>query len=249
MPFLIAGLLLLWLASVGLKSFVRASPAAMALAMRRIGGAAALLAALFMMLRGRIDIAIGLAGLAFWLFRGRRPGLAGAFRGLGGFNAARSRPRRVSRVRSPMIEMELDHASGAMAGSVLAGPDEGIALDQLSRSRCMILHERCLLDDPEGARLLEAYFDRRFAGWREAANEGSDPRRADAASGGLRRAPGTMSEDEAHEVLGLAKRASREEITRAHRTLMKKLHPDHGGSTNLAARVNEAKDVLLRRHP
>ena len=57
-----------------------------------------------------------------------------------------------------------------------------------------------------------------------------------------------MSEDEAHQVLGLAKSATREEISRAHRALMQKLHPDHGGSTALAARVNEAKDVLMRRH-
>lgn len=242
MPFLIAGLLFLWIVSVGLKGFVKANPAAMALVMRRIGGVAALVGALFMMLRGRIDIALGLTGLAFWVIKGRRPG---AFRG---FPGTRPRARRVSRVRSPMIEMELDHATGAMTGSVLAGPDEGAALDQLSWTRCQALFRRCLADDSEGARLLEAYFDRRFAGWRETADQGNGDPRGEAAAGG-RRAPGTMSEDEAHEVLGLAKRASRDEITRAHRALMKKLHPDHGGSTDLAARVNEAKDVLLRRHP
>lgn len=244
MPFLIAGLLLLWIVSVGLKGFVKANPAAMALVVRRAGGVAALLGALAMMLRGRIDIAIGLTGLAFWMVNGRRPGV---FSGLRGFAGARPRARRVSRVRSPMIEMELDHATGAMTGCVLAGPDEGVALDQLSWTRCLTLFRRCLADDPEGARLLEAYFDRRFPGWREASDQGSGDARGEAAAG--RRAAGSMSEDEAHEVLGLAKRASREEITRAHRALMKKLHPDHGGSTDLAARVNEAKDVLLRRHP
>ena len=56
---------------------------------------------------------------------------------------------------------------------------------------------------------------------------------------------GSLTRDQAYEILGLAKGASREDVVAAHRGLMKKLHPDHGGSTALAARVNQAKDVLL----
>ena len=117
--------------------------------------------------------------------------------------------------------------------------------NRLRRSPCEELYRQCLRADPDGARLLEAYLDRRFAGWRQA-GEGY----GDARGGGTRTRTrnAAMSEDEAYEVLGLHKGASREEISRAHRTLMKKLHPDQGGSTDLAARVNEAKDVLMRRH-
>lgn len=55
-----------------------------------------------------------------------------------------------------------------------------------------------------------------------------------------------MSPEEACQVLGVARGASREEITSAHHRLMKKLHPDLGETSNLALRVNEARDVLLR---
>ena len=142
-----------------------------------------------------------------------------------------------------MIEMELDHDSGKMRGTVLAGPDEGKSLDAMTRPQCEALYALCCTDDPDGARLMEAYLDRRFPGWRPAAQAHNSSGR-----GGPQRRFGVMSEEEAYEILGLQQGASEEEVIRSHRALMKKLHPDHGGSTNLAARVNEAKDVLMRRH-
>ncbi len=94
-----------------------------------------------------------------------------------------------------------------------------------------------------GRSLWGDYFHRRAPGGREHAQ-------SDAAAGWNARPPrsGKMTEQEAYQVLGIEPGATAEEVGRAYRSLMKKLHPDQGGPTYLAARVNEAKDVLLRRH-
>jgi DnaJ-domain-containing protein 1 len=95
--------------------------------------------------------------------------------------------------------------------------------------------------DEESRALLVAYLDRREPGWSEHAQ-------GDAAAGRAAASSGKMSEQEAYQILGLERGASADAISHAHRTLMKKLHPDQGGSTYLAARINEAKEILLRHH-
>ena len=237
MPQLIVAIAILWFLFYGLKMFNRADPAVLARALKRGGGIVALGLGGFLLLRGQIEVGLAVGGLGAWLVGWASAPQLGPFGKW--FGAQGPRP---GRVRSAMIEMEVDPASGALRGNVLAGPYEGRPLASLTRPECEALFALCRRDDPEGARLLEAYLDRRFAGWRAAGDGDRDAR------GGTKVRPGAVTEDEAYEILGLQKGATREEIARAHRALMKKLHPDHGGSTNLAARVNEAKDVLMRRH-
>jgi DnaJ domain len=78
--------------------------------------------------------------------------------------------------------------------------------------------------------------------WREARNR--QPGASTAQPPPNRR--GTMTRDEAYQVLGLGPGASKAEIRAAHRRLMRGAHPDVGGSDWLASRVNEARDILLR---
>lgn len=146
-----------------------------------------------------------------------------------------------SYVRSAALEMELDLDTGQMNGLVLAGSFEGSELEALDEADLMQLRNE-LAGDPESLGLLESYLDRRMPDWRAGPDMDEDP--------GLGAAPsaGAMTQKEAYEILGLAPGASEAEIREAHRRLMKRMHPDAGGTAFLAGRINEAKDVLLRRH-
>ena len=121
----------------------------------------------------------------------------------------------------------------------MEGPHAGRSLDEFDLPQLVTVMSGF---DAESVALLESYLDRRFPAWRQ--NAQGD------AAGGQRRAAssGKMTDEEAYQILGLQPGAGRDDISRAHRALMKKLHPDQGGSTYLAARVNEAKDTLLRAH-
>ena len=54
-----------------------------------------------------------------------------------------------------------------------------------------------------------------------------------------------MTKEEALDILGLKKGSSKEEILKSYHSLMKKNHPDHGGSDWITARLNKAKETLL----
>ena len=231
---LIFGLVLLALLLWALHAFTKVKPQTAAVVLKTGGGLGALAVAGLLGARGRLDIAIplGLTGLGLlgWL-PWSIPGLGARMRKSAG---------QVSRVRSAFVEMELEHDTGKMRGRILAGRHEGAALDALDVATLAGF----LPDiDEESRSLLMAYLDRREPLWRENAQAGAT---AGSSRGGW--STGKMTEEEAYQILGVQPGASAKDIGLAHRSLMKKLHPDQGGSTYLAARVNEAKDVLLRRH-
>jgi hypothetical protein len=147
-----------------------------------------------------------------------------------------------STVATAFLRMTLDHDTGSMEGTILRGRFAGMRLDELGAADLLALLRECRAEDEEGARLLEAYLDRVQPQWRE---ELAGERAGGGA--GARSTSGDMSVDEAYAILGLSAGADAEAIKEAHRRLMVKLHPDHGGSDYLATKINRARDVLLHK--
>ena len=218
------------------KNATRLNPALTAKLMRRLGTWVVIGIAGLCLLRGRWDLALvfGLAGA--WLMEGPE-NLARRLRGLFAW-----RPGGGRRFRSDYVEVTL-RADGRIGdGVILRGPDAGTRLAAASTETIRRLHDLCRAQDPDGLRLLEAYLDGRNSGRREDAQGDSHPRPSGPAN------PGALTEEEAHQILGLQRGATPEEVRAAHRTLMKRSHPDQGGSAELAARVNAARDRLTNRH-
>ena len=234
MPYLIGGVVILVVLIAFGRAFVATDPRMLVRAIRYGIGIILIAVGAVMLLAERWGFALPLIAAGISAITIGRIGPID----LGG--GQRSRGTR-SAVRSAFLDMTLDHDTGTMTGSVTAGAYTGRSLADLDETALKQLR-RELVADSESLTLLEAYLDRRMPGWREDFE-------ADAAAG--TRGPadsGPMTDQEAYQILGLAPGASEAEIRAAHRRLMMRMHPDQGGSTFLAAKINEAKDRLLGHH-
>ncbi len=151
-------------------------------------------------------------------------------KGAGGPNAGQK-----STVTTDILRMHLDHDTGALSGEVLKGSFSEWLLEEMDREQLRELYSYCQAEDPDSVQLLDSYLQQRFPNEDPFGDSSGPP--PSGSSG--------MSRDEALAVLGLGEEATEEDIVTAHRKLMQKLHPDRGGNDYLAAKINQAKDLLL----
>lgn len=193
---------------------------------------------LFMIVTGRFNM-LWVAGMAVlpWINRFRMArNLYSTMRG--------PSSGRTSTVRSRFLEMRLDHDTEDLSGTVIEGKFKGRELADMAMSDLMELLDELVSQDTKSAELLETYLDRtQPSDWREtwnkAASSGGDQTDENPRSS-------TMTAEEARDILGVNENATEEDIIAAHRRLMKINHPDRGGSTYLATKINQAKDLLLQ---
>jgi hypothetical protein len=239
---LLIGAFALVLLLILMHGFARADPKALAKTVRYLGAGALVLAAAYFLVRGIVPAAVLLGSMAYGVFTGGRVWPGGwphwHFPQPGG--GPRTQTGQTTRVATEWVDMELDHDTGEMRGRILKGAFAGQSLNQLTDGNTLRFYAEAGAADSETARLLEAYLDRRLgADWRSktAEDKTSSHNRSRSESG--------MTRDEAYRVLGLKPGASEHDIHAAYKKLMMNLHPDRGGTDYLAAKINEAKDVLL----
>jgi len=230
MPYLLLGLALLVGGLLLAQWFSRAEPRQVAAVIKWGGGATAVVVVVYLAIVGRAQFLAMLPVILLmgWRFKPLIERLARSLagRGKGGSN-----------VRTRFFAMHLDHESGHVDGEILQGSFTGRRLSELNLAELLALRGD-VSGDPQSLALIDAYLDRRDPDWRGQAGPGG-------AGGPEPSAPGQMTREEAYHILGLEPGASDEDIRRAHRRLMLKLHPDAGGSDWLAAKLNAAKDLLL----
>ncbi len=249
LPYFILGIALLaGLLLIG-RWFVNTEPKALIKTLKWLSITLILIIIVSLAVTGRLTWAImALPALFPWLMRARAvhraarnfSRMSAGLRGGGGGGAGQS-----SEVETQFLRMTLDHGTGEMNGEVREGPYAGRQLDELTLAELVDLLNTCIVNDTQSAQVLEAWMDRVHPDWRERVQAaGSGGGGSQNGGGGIH--PGVMSREEAYQVLGVEPDASEQDIKEAYHRLIGNLHPDKGGSTYLAAKINEAKDVLLK---
>lgn len=224
---LLAGLALLS------RWFVNAEPKNLVKGLRYGAIALAVLLIVILAIAGRLGSALGMMVVLIPVIM-RWRALANRFKA-----AAGPQPGQSSDLSTGWLKVTLDHDTGAMDGTIRRGRFEGRTLGSLSLDEVRALYVECSHQDPESASVVEAYLQRTYGqDWH---SSGGDQQQSPPSSGG------SMTREEAYEILGLEPDADETAIREAYHRLMKKVHPDQGGSDYFAAKVNQAKDLLLER--
>lgn len=225
MIYIVGGFAALVAGLVVWRTIATMDPARLTRIVRWAGIALLVAAGLFLLTREAVLpalVALGMAGLLrYQATRGWR---------LGG--GPKPSPGQTSVVATEWLEMTLDHGTGETSGLVLKGRFKGARLAELSLDDLLDLRAELRIEDPEAARLMDAYLARMHAD-------------ADTASPPPRAPSNGMTREEALDILGLEEGAGEAAIRDAHRRLMQQLHPDRGGTDYLAAKINAARDCLL----
>lgn len=241
MGYLALGLAAAVLLYLALRWFASVPARDLAAVLKAFAAAFSALASTGLLLTGRMGLAVVTVAATVVALRA----LAQGRRGADPMAAAAGAAGPASRVETRLLAMELDHASGEVAGSVRAGAFAGRELAAMGLGELRALLDEARREDPPSVPLLEAYLDRRDPDWR-----GDGGAAAGAAAGASSPGGGggaAMDERTAREILGVGAEAGEDEIRAAHRKLMARLHPDHGGSPYLASQINRARDHLLGR--
>ncbi len=228
--YLLAAMAILGAAWLGIKYMAKANPASIKTNTRKAGGIAAVILGIILTLKGALPIAIpiflfglGLLGL------GHLAGIELPW--------AKNKSGERSHIQTKVLVVDLEHDSGRMHGKILMGSFAGKTLEQLDQSQLLELMDECLAAGDQSPHLLQAYLDTIHPEWRQSyTGQGAK------ANSGIE----GMDEAEALAILGIKAGAKESQIISAHRNLMKQYHPDHGGSDYLAAKINEAKEVLIK---
>lgn len=236
------GVVFLLFVMMGARWYANANPATLVQVLKWSAVGLVGVAGGYLALTGRFGWALFAAPVLVPLYRRARQAFgSGPFGRTAPFEGIGS-PGQTSEVRTHYLRMVLDHDSGEMNGEVLTGLFAGRSLRALSLVDLIALLGEAR-GDIDTVQVLSAYLDRVYGDiWRDRA---SSVKTGESARASTARTSSAMTRDEAFDVLGLSPGADAATIKATHHRLMSKIHPDLGGSTYLAAKINQAKDVLL----
>ena len=145
----------------------------------------------------------------------------------------------VSQFKAPLITLEFSHKTGDIEGYLINANTQNILLKDLDKAELIVLYQEFINRDLPSSYLIEAYLNSRFLMWREHLDVNIHPRTR------IQPETSAMSEQEAYEIMGLTFEALEADLRRPYRLLMKKFHPDKGGSLWFASRINQARDLVI----